>query len=654
MENEKPRNEEEHERGTAEPAEGESAGERRRFPWARFVRALVLVAMVAAQVGLLTRAMPLAEWFNADPIVDRDYAYNFYNVHAVKNVFAESGRFWGYDPHFMAGYPVGTISDINNKLAELLAIVFRGVEPARVFKIFCLACIALAAPAVYLAARNFGLSCATGFVSAALVFAFWNTFGEAVNYQAFGMVSFLAACYASLWTASLYFRALGRTDKLALGLLFVVTPILFSLHVTAVLLTAMAAVPLSIAFLRRSPKKVLLVTLIWALLVLAANLWWIRPMVAFWDIKLPTASLLQPRVFEDLGADFLHGATWYLLIVLCGFAGLYHLATEEKGHLAVALLVAGAAFLFLGYFGGLFEFTKNLEPKRFKLAAAVMLAVPAAAAFAGVARNLAHRELASRNFLSLILTLVGPVYIVALTVFAENRLLSLGDFSLSTRLPEGEAELVAWIRKNTRQDDRIAFEDRMRVRPAETLNLSPLLPFYTDREFVGGPNPRGVIRHNEINFFDKAPAKKGEAWRSFFNGMDITPKTGIRTAQLMKMLDQLGIRVVVAQSTPAIARFDKTRAFRRVARCGRFVVYRRRTPLPGPRYRGDYDRIHVETREGGTFVLPYHWQTGLSSADAQLRSRRLMGGKFLPFVEAETKSTADRTPVKCDVLFNPQ
>ena len=77
--------------------------------------------IVALHAALVARLVSAQDFLCSRPIANGDYGAHYYQaVHAAEHL-RESGSLWGYDPFWMAGYPEGLVSLVDNK-AFLLAL----------------------------------------------------------------------------------------------------------------------------------------------------------------------------------------------------------------------------------------------------------------------------------------------------------------------------------------------------------------------------------------------------------------------------------------------------------------------------------------------------------------------------------------------------
>ena len=90
------------------------------------LRKLCFLLIGSALLGAVP-AVSAQDFLCSRPIANGDYGAHYYQaVHAAEHL-RESGSLWGYDPFWMAGYPEGLVSLVDNK-AFLLALA---LAPAR-------------------------------------------------------------------------------------------------------------------------------------------------------------------------------------------------------------------------------------------------------------------------------------------------------------------------------------------------------------------------------------------------------------------------------------------------------------------------------------------------------------------------------------------
>ncbi|KPJ58140.1 MAG: hypothetical protein AMS15_09100, partial [Planctomycetes bacterium DG_23] len=130
-------------------------------------------------------------------------------------------------------------------------------------------------------------------------------------------------------------------------------------------------------------------------------------------------------------------------------------------------------------------------------------------------------------------------------------------------------------------------------------HLPALLPWYTKREFIGGPEPDHYIKHHFASF------TYGELF-----GRDIT---GFSLSLLQTYFDTYNIKWIIAWSDKSRIYFQRHSGYiTYLHSIGDFSFYEvRRNPnffLKGSgKTKADYNKIVVTEASPGEVVLKYHW-----------------------------------------------
>jgi hypothetical protein len=109
------------------------------------------------------------------PLHYTDYATHYAQTDAVCSFLGNAGRVWGNSPFFLAGYPEGTLFDIDNKAIALAscAIHFAGLSLAHAFNVTVLGLIAMSPFAVFAGALVAGVGPGQAAIAQILGLAFW-------------------------------------------------------------------------------------------------------------------------------------------------------------------------------------------------------------------------------------------------------------------------------------------------------------------------------------------------------------------------------------------------------------------------------------------------------------------------------------------------
>jgi len=607
-------------------------------PWLAALIAVIAVGIF--QTITLLRVMPPREWLNANPIVDRDYAFDFYNAHALVQCLKLSGHTWGYDPFWYAGYPIGVLIDVNNIGASIFCFLFSWLDIARAYKLFVFL-LYLAVPLLaYPASRALGAGRAASAAAMALTFLCWNTYEEMVNYQSYGMFSFLFSAAAGVFVFACYVY-FERKKTLAAFLPLVACALLyFPVHILGFL---HAGLPMAVFFLFRirSSRRFLAGSVLLVFLIFLLNWYWFGPVLHFREWADDSSHHLQPDV-ADLGKDFAMN-TWFSFVVIFGFAGLYLWAKEGRKPLAVTLVIVALIYLFLGYFGSLADSLNSLQPKRFKVLAAFFLAPAAGFAILRWAQTVAmlFRRNVARPERLLAVLLALPILALLARPWPRDlggQEITLFDFvphkpySISTAIPSQTLEIAKWINNNTQPNDRILIEDtelKGRTRYEVRDNARPLLAWLVkDRTFIGRYDPPGVSLYTATNFINGQLIKVALA--------------ALAQKDFEKFLRLYDIQWIMSfdkQTIEVLSKFDNIKD---IARVGEFRVWHL-TKAGAMVVKPQFNELRVTGAPEGETLLPYHWCLGLDVRPSLPISPVIIEPDPVPLIRVANGSTKDFT-----------
>ena len=91
-----------------------------------------------------------------ESIIDDDYSFHFIESEYSSNFFWTTGKIWGYNPYFYAGYPAGIFQAIDNHWPMLFQIILNGIlNPELAFNLSVFIGLLLLPLIAYLTAKNF-------------------------------------------------------------------------------------------------------------------------------------------------------------------------------------------------------------------------------------------------------------------------------------------------------------------------------------------------------------------------------------------------------------------------------------------------------------------------------------------------------------------
>jgi hypothetical protein len=599
--------------------------------------ALVAAAVLLAHAALVFVFLPPRVAFSPEPILETDYAHHYHAVAAVVATMEREGRAWAYDPSFCAGYPEGTLFDVDLKLVELAVFALSriGVGVGRAFNLVVLASF-LAAPVLLLGAcRNFGWPRTPAILVLASGVLLWHGSPMIVAFDAQGMFAFVLATYWALYAVSSldrYLRAPGWASyaalvaAVAIGLhVHILMPFLLLGPVLAIYLPALRAIPI-----RRHALLLLA-----AALAALANAWWIRTVIRFYPFRLIT-TLHEPPSWRGLAAFTTQLTSPPIVAGLLGALGFVIVRAERRA-VAVMGLASLAWFFFLSDLSSGLPLLSTLEPERFRIPLAVFGLVGAALGASTVLADPARYRLPSRVA---VLVAAGVLYQRGLRPYAPHL----------TRFRATEADfapLVSWLDQHTTKDARVALMDTTPgfLAPARLLH-------YVDRAFIGGPFTQFDMAHNYANITQ---------YRFFTQKMSEVTKEDVA-----RYADVYNIGWIVTTTAPTcekfasftpvlekVAAFDieerapdvRARIFDREAVHPVCAFEVKRAPgwfLEGSgELEAGLDRIVVRGASPGRVALKFHW-LGTFAVDPPLPLvRRKVERSSVGFIEVDNGATTD-------------
>lgn len=564
-----------------------------RAPTGESARRLVAAVFVVNALATLY-AIPIHVLASSRPIVTDDYAVHYVQCERARSELRHSFRVAGYSPWFMAGYPAGTIFDVDMKGAELFCTLLP-MPTALALKVFVFGVFLLMVLGFYHGSRLLGFGAGENVLGLLLFLVYWH-WGRpyAGDFRYVGMFSFVAACYLSLLLAGLLRAFLlgshGRT-------FFVLGAVTFLLHAATLVLVAAPFLALLVVHRRSIHRRQIERLILWALVVLLANVLWLKPVIEFLPDKLPTTAYYQTRGALAV-AHLLLRPTSAPALALLVLAVLGAWRQSRRGLAAQAApLVAGAVFLMLCAAYGVFVPGLNqMEPGRFLFGAIVFAAPLAGSGLAWMFDRLpaAARGAALRRAALVALVLL-PLPLALLEAKAFYR------HTVGVALTPAVERLRQAIRATVHPGARLMIEDANAAVFGGTY-FPVLLPHETGVEQIGGPYPHTPLRHARTEFTsDRLLGRPLADWDP---------------AALRTRLAFLRVRWIVT-ATPAAARLvASVPGVSRVWNEPPFSIWVLDAGEPAePRTTASLDRIEVtfDAPSRGAFI-PYHWVRGLRAS----------------------------------------
>lgn len=469
---------------------------------------LCLLHDAAIYLAMGGRAEIAVSW----PLLIADNGMHYHHAVLSAQALRETGVTASYDPSFMSGYAMSTVSDASANLAILAVWVLGRSDPASAYKIYILSCASAVPWLVALA--GFAWRARPNAVAVAVLLDlvyFWTDFP--MQYAIYGMLAYLVAVPIVLVTTAALTGYLGRGGwwrwlAAALGSVGV-----FLVHPTTCMILAPAAAlayVVAIVEARRSGQQLPAIRHagLWGIpiVVVLANAFWLVPGVRLLSTKgVSTFAFFHPEpVAGRLGAIAVGEPP--IQAVLCGLslAGLATLWRRDRVAAAGlgGLMVAGFGW---GYLAGFSRALDFLQPGRhtyaFYTAAALASGIGVAEAFSRLRAGGPGRldRWMALGSLLIGLRFFGPP--IAHSAASMTRPVPMLASRPSPRL----SWILDRIRLHLQPGERLLYEEGGRgipgvADPFRGHNYSGIIPSRTGVELLGGPYLHIPLKANFTQF----------------------------------------------------------------------------------------------------------------------------------------------------------
>ena len=544
---------------------------------------------------------PAAELFNERPVVTLDHSFHYYQAYQTREVFRETFRVDRYYPYFMAGYPGGTIFDLDMKGAELFCAVFPFLDVARCLKLFILGVYLLMVGTLYWGSRLQGFKLEESFFGLLVFLAYWH-WGRpyAGDFRYAGMFSFVCATHLCFLLVGLL-RHLPR--KTWMKTFFLVGPLAFLIHPTTLIMLPVPFVTSMVVYHRFWRLSTFLYLVAWGFGVVFINYVWLEPFFKYIWIKTTTEAYYQIHGCGDLLALVAKPTCAIALaLIVLALAGVWRLARERRLTVGLPVLV-GSVFLFFVAGAGTYLWGLNqLEPGRFLFGGFLFLAPLSGVGFCHLTACLLPRIKAerTRRFARAALLTVLVLIMLPLSML-ESKAFYL--HTISTTYPPRVAALIEAVKTHVDGTGRLMIEDLPAAHYGE-VHLPALLPLVTGVEQIGGPYPHTFLLYHFATF---------EWEQTFGKPMD---RWDIRS--LRPYLDLYNVRWILTAKRESGERVAGWLDAEPVWAQGAYKLWELARPdlastKDGPVITGGINRITIENAGASeSYVLNYHWVPGLS------------------------------------------
>ncbi|MFN7951891.1 MAG: hypothetical protein U0610_09190 [bacterium] len=562
-------------------------------------------------------------------------------VEAGRRIHATTGRSWGYEPHFAAGYPFAFLE--HNLVSHVYAAaLFPAVTAGQWVRFGVIGCWASIPLVVGASLRGFG------FPRRAALLGTWVAVGllATSELELFRAAGPIVGGYVSVWLlaalAGAYaYLARGRRRG-AVG--FVVASAVATLvHKGAVLLLPVPIAVTLLAFGSGAPRRALALVVGGVAATLLVNGWWIGPMLRFahwrsavpwplWlqhDLLRPLREVLTPVAgFDGFDAGAALGrrlwGSWLARDTVL-VAGVLGFARWREPRLARVLAASIAWCGGIAFYGSWIAGIAAFEPFRYVLAYRLLWVVPATVALASLADAIAcaprrHRRLVA---IAVVAGVVGLAELPSYAWFVAR--------ARPSDVPPPSITLLAdWIRNEAPPRGRLMVEDAWigsdDPGPYDGSYALGPLALETERELIGGPTPWIRLRHRFASF------TAGEAFGARL--AELSPE------RLRRDLELYDVTAIAAWHGESRAALDALVPYvKPVGERGRFRLYevaREASSFEEGRGRvnarwGALELADVEPADG-QIVLRYHWADGMVAVPSGTVEPVWIGDDPVPFV----------------------
>jgi len=554
-----------------------------------------LTALFVAHLILASLLVSPGVLFGGEPITSLDYSLHFVRVWATDEMLAEHGRIWGYNPFFLAGYPAGTVFDVNNHFIELFGVTLHrvGVSLPTAFNLFVFLALLLVPVFTWMAARNFGLSPWQQVTAVGLAILLWFTDGEVRIAWRVGVIASGVAMYTLPFALSCLHRYIERRTRAWLAAFLVTGTLVSLLHPLSFLFFFGMVALYLVVRARRFDLRFWGAMVLFATLVLAINMIWIAPLLQHLSLKT-TSGYHWIGDIRALARDLMviRGSGLRMLLYAFGIGGLVVWWREGRRDLAELIGLPVVLLTGFGYLSGHLEVFRDYETYRNNLVVSFLLASPAAVALDRALVWLRTVAPAKRRAA----VVVGTVLVVVLLAknlmfFAPYARGQFGRHALRTLHP-ADMKVVELVRERVDPDERVLVE---------------YCVVYSEVS---------VARQTEL--FGRSVG-------------EITPE------EVRVYLEQYGVGWIVANSDETKALFDAVATASRVEDFGRNRVYRVEDPSGRTAYgtattEGRFGSLLLRDVTPGEVVLRYHWSPTLMADPPQEVLPCSMPGDPVPFI----------------------
>ncbi len=613
--------------------------------------ALVLFSIFLLSLVLTTVFFAPSDIISTDPVYSDDYAMHYANCLAAKQFWLNYGKCWGYDPYLLAGFPRCALVNADNKLWELFVLILSPfLGDGFSFKLYILLLLAFYPLLVYAGARNFTLSREQSIAGAFLSIFFFHL-SLPNDMVLWGMVSYVFACFFSLYILSVFYKLLNNFSFIRWLFFTGGATILLTMHILSPFHVIIPSIVLYCFFIKKLSARQHGLIIVSLLSILVLNSFWLIPILEFYQYKTarpenyefalqiknisePLNVYLRQKRSIPLHAPELNNTFIEVMLLLLGGAGLF-IFNKTKCKSLFLSFFAGTLFLFfVTYYGSHLPFFAQFQPQRFALPLNLLLLFPASAGLCLVLQKIFNNQTGFISVLFTLLLIIIVLYRPAIRPFGIFYKYSC--YRLSCTMPESLNQLLDFLENNTTADGRILIEDSESTNDGTGIfrpeafygtHIPGLFPAYVKREYLCGPRPMYPIKHSFAGFYDGILFEK--------------PVSSYSLAELKRYFFLFNVKWIVCWSEESKEMFEHFPGYiTKIHHIAKFSIYEvNRKPsffLKGSgTIEADYNLLRLKNivPDDGEIIISYHWLDHMRpSPDAQIE-RIFSGGDPVGFIK---------------------
>jgi len=529
------------------------------------------------------------------PLLNVDFAIYYAKTLRIHELLVHSGRGWGYDPYQMAGYPYASSFTSAGFLIEYLAHLlthFISIERA----LLCLQFLVmlsfpfLGALALYLWTHDKKIA-AAGFIAYLLTHAAIEPMSQLFLEK--GLFPFQFCGFAMLCQVAFFHRWVRKTSLLNWGLQTLFSTLVPLIHPTGVVVAFFPCAALILSVLHHPPKWFWVQLLISIAIVLAANLVWIEPTLAFWSWVSTTDYLKDFGLNKFFGFYGFTGPTLSLrffsfvnvFVLICTALCLNRFRKESwlrAGFFSGWLLT----FLLIIAFGNALGL-RSIHPYRYIMP------------FWIVAYGLTAVEMSQWTAMKAPRFAVAFIVILTTGFIVRAAVVEKSIYpKLSNRWPDFQRQFIEYVKKSKDPSGRLLMECRELGYP----HFMEYLAFATQQPLLGGPFGSNYLITKFTLFVTGAEPVIFERFLRDFSERDFE--------KYLTLYNVHRIAVTSAKAAGYLAQFKDVLSEENPTAGHRIFTVRKPSnwfEKGSGEVSVEMDRIEIQNASKGELILKYHW-----------------------------------------------